>query len=95
MNDEDDANEEVSADDGSCPFCASTEDCEHLLLQVDLTFGTCTGGPLFDAFGDRWRTIADRDDNDFDEPASFDELLDEVDSLSDASSDLWSKAALG
>ncbi|MBU6189471.1 MAG: hypothetical protein KGR68_09145 [Betaproteobacteria bacterium] len=82
MGDEDN---EPAADENVCPFCASADDCEHLLLVVDLTFGTSDGGALFDAFGDRWRTISDQENDDFDERETFTELLEEVDSLSDAS----------
>lgn len=83
MSDEDE-NEDL-AEEGACPFCASTGGCEHLLLLVDQTFGTCDGGALFEAFGDRWRTISDREGDDFDDSASFNELLDEVEPLADAS----------
>jgi hypothetical protein len=84
MSDEDD---ETTADGNVCPFCASADGCEHLLLLVDLTFRTSDGGDLFEAFGDRWRTISDQENDDFDECETFNELLEEVDSLSDASLD--------
>ena len=82
MSDEDD---ESTTDENACPFCASTGGCEHLLLLVDLTFRTSDGGALFEAFGDRWGAISDREDNDFDEGVTFNDLLEEVDSLSDDS----------
>lgn len=57
MSDEADEADESEADDDACPYCASTEGCEHLLLVVDLTFRTSDGGALFVAFGDRWNTL--------------------------------------
>lgn len=80
-----DEGDETTAAEHVCPFCASPDRCEHLLLLVDFTFGTSEGGPLFEAFGDRWRTISDQENDDFDESATFNELLEEVDSLSDDS----------
>jgi hypothetical protein len=37
-----------------CPYCASANDCAHLLLLVDRTFRTAEGGALMRAFDDRW-----------------------------------------
>ena len=77
-------------DDGTeeskkCPFCGFMDNCEHLLLFVDLTFRNAEGGRLYSAFGRRWGTIAGDEDDDFDEAEAFDELLNEVDSLADSS----------
>ncbi len=69
----------------NCPFCGSSNSCEHLLLFVDLTFRTAEGGRLYDAFARRWGSISGEEDDDFDEVEAFDDLLDEVDSLADAS----------
>jgi hypothetical protein len=68
--------------DKPCPFCGSDGDCAHLLLVVDRTFRTAEGGILMEAFNARWSACFDGDD--FDEGEAFDELLEEVDSLSDA-----------
>ena len=79
--------EETTVEENVCPFCASADDCEHLLLVVDLTFRTSDGGDLFEAFDDRWRAISDHESDDFDEEERFNDLLEEVDSLSDVSLD--------
>jgi hypothetical protein len=68
--------------DSTCPFCGSSGDCHHLLLVVDKTFRAAEGGILMEAFNARWSFLEDPDD-DFDEREAFDELLNEVDSLSD------------
>lgn len=77
MNDDDDY-----SIDNTCPFCGSEGDCDHLLLFVDKTFRTAEGGILYEAFNARLSTRFE--DDDFDEREAFDELLEEVDSLSDA-----------
>jgi hypothetical protein len=78
--DEDEDNEEVL-----CPYCHTSENCDHLLLMVDRTFRHAEGGLLYKAFNSRWADIMEKaDDPDFEEREPFDELLDEVDSLSDA-----------
>jgi hypothetical protein len=69
---------------GTCPFCGSTGDCSHLLLVVDKTFRMAEGGTLMHAFNARWSAFLEEADDDFDEREAFEELLDEVDSLSDA-----------
>jgi len=66
--------EDEEREESSCPFCGSTGDCPHLLLLVDKTFQEVSGGVLFDAFNARLSS----------DDISFDELLDEVDSLADA-----------
>lgn len=76
----DDENGEVQ-----CPFCNTTDSCDHLLLMVDLTFRHAEGGLLYDAFNARWSKIVETaDDPDFDEREPFDDLLQEVDSLADS-----------
>lgn len=82
MTSEDD--DESSAEQ-TCPFCGSDGDCVHLLLVVDRTFRTAEGGILIDAFNARWSACFKGED--FDEREAFDELLEEVDSLSDAMAD--------
>jgi hypothetical protein len=71
----------------ACPFCGSQGHCEHLLLVVDQTFRTAEGGVLMNAFNKRWRALKNAGGDDFDEREPFDDLLDEVDSLSDAETD--------
>ena len=78
-------------DPNECPFCHTTSDCPHLLLIVDKTFRTADGGPLRKAFNSCWYAILEEStnddgdiDEDFDERESFEELIEEVDSLSDA-----------
>ena len=82
MSTEDDGEDEGG--ENVCPFCGSADGCNHLLLVVDKTFRTAEGGILMDAFNTRWSAFFDDADDDFDEREAFDELLDEVDSLSDA-----------
>lgn len=68
-----------------CPYCDTTDNCDHLLLMVDKTFRHAEGGVLYDVFNSRWAQILeDADDPNFDEREPFDELLEEVDALSDA-----------
>jgi len=78
-------------DQNECPFCHTTNDCLHLLLIVDKTFRTADGGELREVFNTRWYSIREENtnddgdiDEDFDERESFEELIEEVDSLSDA-----------
>jgi len=70
-------------DEKICPYCRSSDDCEHLLLVVDTTFRVAEGGILMEAFNEHWQAILDDVDDDFDEREPFDNLLDEVDSLAD------------
>ncbi len=67
--------EDEEREESSCPFCGSTEHCPHLLLLVDKTMQEVLGGALFDAFKARFSS----------DGGSFHELLDEVESLADAS----------
>ena len=92
---DDDEDSDDTGDDGEihCPYCDTTDDCDHLLLLVDITFRHGEGGLLYDAFNSRWADILNEasnedEDRDSDEDAdfegdSFDELLDEVRSISD------------
>jgi hypothetical protein len=72
-------------DEVHCPYCHTTESCDHLLLVVDKTFRHAEGGLLYEAFNTRWAEILeDADDPDFDESDPFYGLLQRVESLADA-----------
>jgi len=76
----------LKKDSNECPFCHTTNDCPHLLLLIDKTFRTADGGSLREAFNSRWYAICTektKDDGDFDEREPFEELIEEVNSLSD------------
>lgn len=79
---DEDEDTDYEENDQSCPFCGSTDECEHLLLVVDRTFQTAEGGTLWEQFNERWAVISEKVDGDY---IAFGELLDEVDSLADAS----------
>ena len=68
------------------PFCNSEDSCEHLLLQVDLTFRDAVGGVIYEAFREKWFSILDanEDNEDFDEGEAFERLLEDVACLADA-----------
>lgn len=72
--------------DGACPYCNSEDSCEHLLLQVDLTFRDAVGGELYKVFREKWFSILDanEDINNFDEREAFERLLEDVACLADA-----------
>jgi hypothetical protein len=76
-------------DDGSqeCPYCSSNDECGHVLLAVDRTFRTAEGGVLMEAFNDRWSRLCEEGGDDFDEREPFENLLEEVDSCADSSTD--------
>ena len=79
--------EDLDEDDGEirCPFCDTTDTCEHLLLVIDQTFRHAEGGVLYEAFNEKWsKIVEDADDPDLNEYEPFEDLLQEVDSLSDA-----------
>jgi hypothetical protein len=79
--------EDPAEDDGEirCPFCDTTDTCEHLLLVIDKTFRQAEGGVLYEAFNSRWSKIVEEADNpDFNEHEPFEDLLQVVDSISDA-----------
>ena len=73
-------------EDASCPFCQATENCDHRLLVVDITFRTANGGLLFEAFDNKWSDLSEAhsEDENFDESGTFEELLKEVEGLADA-----------
>ncbi len=77
--------DEDGSGEQACPCCGSDGNCVHLLLVVDRTFRTAEGGILMDAFNARWSAKFEAED--FDEREPFDELLEEVDLLSDAMTD--------
>jgi hypothetical protein len=97
---DDASDDEDSQEDGEvrCPYCDSTDNCDHLLLFVDKTFRHAEGGLLYEAFNSRWSDVmaeqeentADNDEDDEndeegpDERELFEELLDQVSSLADA-----------
>lgn len=70
-----------------CPYCKSEDSCEHLLLTVDMTFREATDGALYKWFNSTWSDILEEheDDNDFLEAEPFDELVETVDGVADAS----------
>jgi hypothetical protein len=72
---------------GRCPYCASEDDCEHLLLLVGDR--QAVGGALFELFGAKWSAIEKEfgEAPDFDEGAEFCKLLEIVHGLADASWD--------
>lgn len=69
----------------ACPYCESEDTCDHLLLQVDLTFNDAIGGALYDDFRAKWLAILDENSerDDFNENEAFLELLDNVACLAD------------
>lgn len=75
-------------DDAACPFCNSEDDCDHLLLRVDLTFRYAVSGALYSDFRAKWGDILDEntESDDFDEGEAFSSLLDHVVCLADAES---------
>lgn len=70
-----------------CPYCSSSNDCEHLLLLVDQTFRTAEGGALMRVFDERLSDLCEKGGDDFDERQPFEGLLEEVDSISGYSAD--------
>lgn len=71
--------EDKNADSGgaaACPLCIKTEDCEHLLLRVDLTFGEALGGVLLEKFEDAKGAYSN-------EPRDLKQLLEQVASVSE------------
>lgn len=76
--------DEIADEDVHCPFCNETGSCEHLLLYVDTTFRQAEGGLIHEAFNARWSDILGEQRDDVDERELFETLLDQVDSLSDA-----------
>ena len=66
-----------------CPYCLSEDDCEHLLLLVDITFRTAEGGILMDRFNARWHELCEAGGDSFDEYEPFNTLLEDVDRLAE------------
>ena len=83
------------AEDPKCPFCHSAGNCRHLLLLVDTTFRTADGGILKDAFDDRWSAVLEQADPNTDERTPFERLLEEVESLSDATAEYENEGGPG
>lgn len=81
----DDEGDEAVPEERACPYCRSSDACEHQLLLVDYTFRTIEGGALYDAAKERWNAVEDQEDPNFDEGEAFDDLLEEVDRLANAS----------
>jgi hypothetical protein len=81
----------------ACPYCGSKDSCDHLLLLVDVTFRSAEGGLLRKVFNQRWSHICEEheEDVDFDERGPFEEILEEVDSLSDAMNEYDNEGAPG
>jgi hypothetical protein len=72
--------------DNFCPYCDSENDCEHLLLRIDLTFREFKGGALAAAVEEQWALIMEENSEnaDFDECEAFDNLLWDVILLADS-----------
>jgi len=68
-----------------CPYCRDINNCEHLLLFVDITFRNAEGGELSELFNSLWWSISEESETnpDFNEAESFHLLLQEVGDLSD------------
>ncbi|WP_026987178.1 hypothetical protein [Fodinicurvata fenggangensis] len=77
-------NQNGESETASCPYCMSTDDCEHLLLHVDSTFQSAQGGALFEAFNERWDILCHDLGDGADPSEVFSDLLDEVDFISSA-----------
>lgn len=74
-----------------CPYCGAEleDECEHLLLRIDVGWGELCGGILNEEIEDRWTRIseAEADSTAFDEDARFAELVAQVEKLADAESE--------
>jgi hypothetical protein len=77
--------EESDIEEVRCAYCKASGGCPHLLLTVDCTFRSAENGPLCDDFQVCWAAIFDVEceSAQFDESERFEDLLEEVDSLSD------------
>lgn len=84
---EPDDDDESTDEDGElrCPFCQTTDNCDHFLLAVDRTFRAAEGGPIYRTFNSKWsdRSANQAEDEEFDEHDAFEELLEEVECLAD------------
>ena len=83
---DDDDEEMEDSDEVRCPFCRATENCDHLLLVVDLTLRKAESGPLFETFNSKWSAVfADKyEDEDFDEADEFEGLVGSVKHVADS-----------
>lgn len=72
-----------------CPYCGEEGGCAHLLLRIDITFRETCDGLLYRAFDDRWSQMleAGADAKNFDESGCYDQLVEQVEELSDAESE--------
>lgn len=70
-----------------CPYCGRAGECTHVLLVVDTTFRIAEGGVLMDAFNCRWSQMCEDGGDDFEEQEPFNNLLDAVNVIADATSD--------
>lgn len=82
---EDPEDEEEEEEESECPYCSSTDDCDHLLVRVDVNFQEAVDGPLWEEFNSAWsdRAAEETENPDFDPREAFDELLDEINGLAD------------
>ncbi len=78
-------NDSNSDDAVRCPYCHTTQDCEHLLLLVDTGDRWAKGGALGETFNARLNRLLEEgeDDPNFSEQEVFDDLLADVESLAD------------
>lgn len=64
-----------------CPYCQTIDDnCEHLMLVVDLTFINVLGGHLYKLAKSRLSHMLEEAGEDCDEQEVLDEFLEEVSS---------------
>ena len=72
-------------DEVRCPYCHTTQDCEHFLLLVDTAERVAKGGTLRGTFNARLnRLLAEgEDDPKFGERHVFQDLLVDVEALAD------------
>jgi hypothetical protein len=72
----------------SCPYCNSSESCEHHLLSIDISEGQACGGELYELFNTR---LAQRlseqraKDEDIEDSAVLSECISEVEELAASS----------
>jgi hypothetical protein len=78
----------MNIENNHCPYCKSSEGCQHLLLCLDITFKQAEGGYLWEHFNDVWAKIFNEnsEDSNFNENDAFNNLLEQVYDLADESS---------
>ena len=78
----------MNIENNHCPYCKSSEGCQHLLLCLDTTFKQAEGGYLWEHFNDVWAKIFNENSEDFNfnENDAFNNLLKQVYDLADESS---------